>query len=100
MQNDSTTAGYTIDLFGNEHPAASSQGASLQLSVFDHAAERAAIDSGRPVSQERTELLAPASKAGTCMAACGRDAAKGHKLCRPCSEAARARILAKARAQA
>lgn len=59
-------AGYTMDLFGNEHPVAGSQGAPVQLSAFDHAAERAAIDSGRAVSQERVELVAPAPVGGRC----------------------------------
>ena len=48
------------DLFGNDHP---DQGAAVKaaaaLSLFDATAERLALASGRPVSQERGELLFP-----------------------------------------
>jgi hypothetical protein len=50
------------DLFGNESPAPRSSvtvPAPIALELFDHAAERAAIASGRAVSQERAELIAP-----------------------------------------
>jgi len=46
------------DLFGNEHPCSYTPANPVQLDVFDHAAERAAIESGRPVSQERSMLIA------------------------------------------
>lgn len=45
-----------VDLFGNERPATeATQGVSLSL--FDAAAERLAIASGRPVSQEHAEVM-------------------------------------------
>lgn len=48
-----------IDLFGNEHPEQAPQSNAAQLSLIDAAAERNALQSGRPVSQERTEILHP-----------------------------------------
>lgn len=47
------------DLFGNEHPDPSpSAKAGPQLNLVDAAAERLALASGRPRSQERAEILA------------------------------------------
>lgn len=49
-----------VDLFGNVTvPRNVPTAAPIALSLFDHAAERAVITSGRPVSQERAELVAP-----------------------------------------
>jgi hypothetical protein len=48
------------DLFGNDHPEpAASKSPAIPLSLFAHAAERRAIDSGRPLSQELGELVNP-----------------------------------------
>jgi hypothetical protein len=48
-----------VDLFGNEHPAPASNGKAITLDLFDAAAESRAMESGRPVSQERSTILAP-----------------------------------------
>jgi hypothetical protein len=45
------------DLFGNEHPEPPENPApAIRLSLLVHAAERAALESGRPLSQERAAL--------------------------------------------
>jgi hypothetical protein len=53
--NDST------DLFGNETPPPGlrPERPATQLELIDAAAERAALASGRPKSQERIEILYP-----------------------------------------
>lgn len=49
-----------LDLFGNDRPYCALQAApAVQLGLVEHAAEHAALRSGRPVSQERCEILAP-----------------------------------------
>lgn len=60
------------DLFGNEHPDPAPRdhaGPKVQLDLLTHAAERAALSTGRPLSQERTEITAPqtATVACTCL---------------------------------
>ena len=46
------------DLFGNEAPEpVKPEIEPVAVSLFDHAAEWKAIASGRPVSQERSELM-------------------------------------------
>lgn len=55
-----------VDLFGEERALPSSALRApepvVALTLFDHAAERTAIETGRPVSQERTKIVAPASE--------------------------------------
>lgn len=47
-------------LFGEEVPVAGLPSPrAVALDLFDAAAERRALESGRPVSQERAELVAP-----------------------------------------
>ncbi len=56
-----------LDLFGNDRPQPRSRKTSAhQLDLLDVAAERAALASGRPKSQERAELVAPQWEAPTC----------------------------------
>jgi hypothetical protein len=52
------SAAYDLDLFGNERPFKRGIPATkpVALSLLDFAAERAALASGRPVSQERVEI--------------------------------------------
>lgn len=47
------------DLFGNERPASAPIGKPIGLDLFNAAAEKKAMTSGRPVSQEKAEILAP-----------------------------------------
>lgn len=49
-----------LDLFGNEvrEPRGRASAPAVQLDLIDAAAERAAIESGRPKSQERCEIMA------------------------------------------
>lgn len=47
-----------FDLFGNER-VQSKTAKPIALDLFGAAAERKALKSGRPVSQERTEILKP-----------------------------------------
>lgn len=53
-----------LDLFGNERPApgTGSRSKPAQLDLLDAAAERAAMASGLPKSQERARLVAPAGE--------------------------------------
>lgn len=54
------------DLFGNDHPEkVGALAPTHQTSLIDHAAEVAALASGRPVSQERAELVAPPGPLGS-----------------------------------
>lgn len=48
------------DLFGNERPEPKGRDSApaVQLNLIDAAAERAALESGRPKSQERCEIIA------------------------------------------
>lgn len=49
-----------LDLFGTERSApVASLPPALALSLFVAGAERAALDSGRPVSQELARIIAP-----------------------------------------
>lgn len=58
-----------IDLFGNAHPEPAGKAApAMQLGLVEHAAERAALRSGRPVSQERSEIVAPIERYDRCQA--------------------------------
>jgi hypothetical protein len=58
-----------IDLFGNDHPEPAGKAApAVQLGLVEHAAERAALRSGRPVSQERSEIVAPIERYDRCVA--------------------------------
>lgn len=53
-----------LDLFGNEHPdAIGSAAPAKQLDLIDAAAERAALLSGRPKSQERADIVAAGGSA-------------------------------------
>lgn len=47
------------DLFGNQHPEPASKAPVSSPNLFDATAERKALETGRPVSQERTEILHP-----------------------------------------
>jgi hypothetical protein len=61
------------DLFGNEHPEPRGpQGSPVSLALIDAAAERNALASGRPVSQQPTEILAPRLSRRVECAACVR----------------------------
>jgi hypothetical protein len=51
-----------MDLFGNEGPAPASKAKTIALDLFGAAAERNAMESGRPVSQERNRILVPKSE--------------------------------------
>jgi hypothetical protein len=57
---------FDVDLFGDERPIARAQARPVSLNLFDSAAEVHALASGRPRSQERTELLAPAGLSCLC----------------------------------
>lgn len=54
---------FSPDLFGSERPlprtALRPADTPIPLSLFDHAAELAAIETGRAVSQEHAEVVAP-----------------------------------------
>lgn len=50
----------SVDLFGNERPEQRGAKASpVSVSLFDAAAERNALASGRPKSQERAAIVSP-----------------------------------------
>ena len=53
------------DLFGNVRPERASSAAPASVTnLFDFAAEKAARASGRPLSQERTEIVSPPCTCG------------------------------------
>jgi hypothetical protein len=54
---------FTIDLFGNERPASAGAPGRRGGDLFDAAAETLALESGRPRSQERAEIVAPVADA-------------------------------------
>ena len=48
-----------LDLFGNERSHVTSDAPAVTLDLFTQAAERAALASGRPLSQERIIITHP-----------------------------------------
>jgi hypothetical protein len=48
-----------LDLFGNERSHVAPDAPAVALDLFTHAAERNALASGRPLSQERLLLTHP-----------------------------------------
>jgi hypothetical protein len=73
-----------LDLFGNAHPAKGDK-PPVTLGLFEHAAERAALASGRPLSQELGELRSPQR---LCIDCGGPVGFRPSRLCDPCAEKA------------